>query len=267
MIESRPDSTLNNQSETTTSGPFQRSVGARRDKVAAFREGESETEKYWYYSDSSLKHDGTDRSQEPFSKTFFDVLPGADLKEYVEAMLANRKGLAVGLEIGGVGYNLFGDFSPDFFTRTAGIALVDRGERLSEPPQGVPNHSVIEGDIFEAETRRRVFQWVGPEGVDFVIERMGGGRQTWPEDPIHIIGIMSWIYSFVREGGLILAQLPYSQLKDLPQRYRNDLVTLNGWVSMIQAEYVGKLEVALGEEAIRLNKLTDAPEKLPLLAV
>ena len=66
----------------------------------------------------------------------------ANIKDYIENQLKEKKGQATGLEIGGKGSKLFSDFG-EFFTKSFGVTLIDnRNEKSSDRSHRYnPGHS------------------------------------------------------------------------------------------------------------------------------
>ena len=155
-------------------------------KVARFKDvGEIEILDLEHYTwvDSSLDNprefDGAS-----FVNSFKDLLPKGEtsLRNYIETVLKEKKGSAIGIEFGGVGSRLFRGFTPDFFARSIAISLIDhRGwehqlARLKER-DGKIHHEVLEGNIFDFATYESLNRWLGDEKVDLIIERMGHGLE------------------------------------------------------------------------------------------
>src|SRR3989344_3619327 len=212
-----------------------------RKKIDRFKKtGKDEILLQRRYSWVNSSVDGPDEIDgQPFRNSFRDILPKQErsLKDYIEKVLAKRKGEAIGIEFGGIGSRLFSDFTPGFFAKSVGVSLVDHREpeKLAIIQKGDEkiNHELLEGDIFTDET----------------YDRLSKILQIW--------------YKLLREGGIMLVQTPVEF---------NNLLT--EWVTKIQKEYkdVIELEYQKGNNdrgdpcsAFRLRKLPGAPEELPLL--
>ena len=126
---------------------------------------------YWGMTNSSLLEGFSS-----FQNTFENILPEGEgnIKEYIETTLADKKGVAIGIEFGGPGSLVFRAFSDGFFAKTAGVNLHD--DRIDLYSDEERNHTVIVGDMLANSTQAEVRKWLG-EGnkFDLVFERLLGG--------------------------------------------------------------------------------------------
>lgn len=108
------------------------------------------------------------------------------MRDYVESVLKERRGCAIGIEFGGVGTRLFSGFSPNFFTQTVGVTLIDHRterERQCAQADGAPRHEVIEGNMLASQTYVELDQVLNGQKADFIIERLGRGIEFIPSEP------------------------------------------------------------------------------------
>ena len=207
-------------------------------------------------------------SLESFTESFNRVIPEGDIRKYIEHILESRKGRAIGIEFGGVGENLFRDFSGGFFQKTFGVTLVDHRPK-HEKRMGLrayPTHQILVGDIFASETYKNLKSILGSMKVDFIIERMLGGMEFVPIEPYTVSKVLQEWYQLLSNGGIMLIQIPMV--------FDNLLLR---WVRMLKEKYNDVLEVEYaqglsdsnygkdGVSVFRLRKLPNAPETLPLL--
>lgn len=236
--------------------------------VTAFtrlKEAEGTIEKVFAVYDSPL--DGGPGSDSNFEDTFRYVVPPGvgSLRSDVEGSLEKKKGKAIGIEYGGPGSALFAGFSKGFFEKTLGVTLTDIRGSLSPDPTPADekrHHFVLEGDMTSLQTRKNVHDWLGDKKVDFIVERLAGGRLLLPEEPYLISDMFNDWYQTLGEDGIIYAQT---------SKWMRPL--LKPWKKMIDAQYSETLELRYVHDstsrdvfdAIRLRKLHGAPETLPLL--
>lgn len=217
----------------------------------------------WQHADSHLLE-----GKASFHNTFKNALPSGeqDIRTYIEKTLAMKKGIAIGVELGGPGGNLFGDFSDGFFSKTAGITLGGSYDTKMEQQNRERNHTVIHGDLFKMfdsnQLEENIQSWLGEnEKVDFIIERLMGGITSAPRNPYYLAKLANEWYERLSEGGILFAQLPII-LQPLTQP----------WLEMVKKEYPNSLDVQFapalgtGGGVLRLRKLHGAPNELPLLS-
>ncbi len=168
---------------------------------------------------------------------------------------------AIGIELGGIGSKLFADLRrslPGRFLKTAGVTLVDNRALYHEDladDDAKNNHFVIEGDILDNATVKKVKEWTGNSKVQFVIERMIAGLSDLPQDQEFLFRKLNEWYMLVGDDGIMLIELPNKV-------YRNFKL----WSEMINAEYP-TLYVRFGQGArgFLLKKGKGAPARLPVL--
>lgn len=232
--------------------------------------GDGFTDGHYTWLDSPL--DGYYRQS--FQGMFRDVLPyesgGGSMRRYIERTLEKRRGNAIGIEFGGTGSGIFGEFTPGFFKESIGVTLVDHVKaRPADHEQRTQkdrerNHEVIESDIFSDGLYKLLEERLRGEKVDFIVERMAAGLESVPPGPYLVGKFLNAWYRLLREEGLLFAQVPVEM---------NPL--LRPWTDMIRDRYREVIEVAseVGYEdgggskpsVLRLRKLPGAPEELPLL--
>lgn len=178
------------------------------------------------------------------------------LKTYIENILSSKRGVAVGVELGGPGVRLFESFSKDFFQQTAGICLDDNA---NDPPRSYENrHTIVRNDILTNETKQQVKTWLKGGNIDLLIERMAGAIHNLPKEPFFMAKEAEFWYENLAIGGLIFAQIPYA--------FHH---SLRAWEKLISStKHASNIEVQTDNASfpfcvVRIRKLTDAP--LPLL--
>lgn len=252
------------------SGQDRKQELAQNEKVRSDfkRDGKDLIDKGRYsWLDSGLDHASHGIGEACFHDSFGRLLPESvkSLKLYIEGVLSERKGQAIGIEYGGVGINLFAGFDKDFFARSIGVTLVDHRSEDAKVVDGAKldkmHHSVIAGDIFDRGIYQHIDELLQGEKADLIIERMAKGLEFVPHDPYIVGKIINTWYRMLREGGVMFVQTPM---------VFNHL--LERWASLIKSEQNLEFEYQIGREdnniycsAFRLNKLSGAPDELPLL--
>jgi hypothetical protein len=217
------------------------------------------------YSQSEHGHD-----QPNFEASFRNILPeGKGLREFIEEILEARKGKAIGIEFGGIGTQLFSGFSPDFFEKTFGVALVDHRNKKSKTialpgrdnvREQVSKHEVVKGNILSPEFYKNTLEKkLNGQKADLIIERLVGGLRFVPLEPFLLSKILQTWYRLLNEGGIMFVEVD-SALHNL----------LIKWSKLIKSKYKGQIELEFanmnsGASVFRLRKLKGAPEELPLL--
>jgi hypothetical protein len=199
---------------------------------------------------------------------FHNVLPiGHSIKSYVKEIIGG-KDQRYGLEVGGIGSRLFGDFETGFFTKTAGISLHDL--RAVAPPgedwyrhDALRNHTVITGDLLAAETHQKVTEWLDGHKADFIFERLYGGMTSVPKEPFAVAEQASFWYEHLSEQGVMLPQVPPTFVPYM-QRWARQ-ITFNEPRLIVRVAPVRQTFLA-GWHTLSLVKLPGAPETLPLLS-
>jgi len=220
--------------------------------------------------DLEYSWDAYDKGLQDYSIFFEKVCPDkkAGLKLFVENTLSDRRGQAVGVDVGGPGLMLFQGFDPNFFYKTIGAILLKRyeySEILDE------KHTIIEADCLKARGLRRLKNSLGGDGkVDILFERMLGGIKNYPASPEYLWSLLNNLYKLLRTGGMMFAQSP-----DL--RGKEDKQNIQNWLDNLQNNSCGSLELKHASmpsmvhnvpkedvyEIIYLRKLEGAPDDLP----
>lgn len=220
----------------------------------------------WEIYDSYLENPSDDSS---FYRTFGCLLPEKEqtLAGYIERLLVEKRGVAIGIEFGGPGSNLFGNFSPGFFGQTLGVTLNDLRSISLRVRDNERHHAVIAGDMFSDKTQQEVTRWLRGRKADVIFERMNGGLNLVPPELRFLSGIASNWYQILAEGGVMFVQIP-GILVPLMVEYK-DFVDRNH-PSQIQIEQILRRAPPIfgydvSEGLVRLNKLRGAPPDLPLL--
>lgn len=205
-----------------------------------------------------------------FVNSFREVLPGREtsLRFYIETVLRERKGKAIGMEFGGIGSKLFRGFTPGFFSRSVAVSLLDhRGwahqlAAIKERDKKI-HHEVLEGNVFDPKVYKTLDQWLAGEKADLIIERMGRGLEFVPSEPHAVSKVLQTWYGLLREKGVMFVQTPV---------VFNNL--LWAWALKIEREFpdtiemkfkVGEIDNDVNCSAFRLSKLSGAPDELPML--
>ncbi len=194
----------------------------------------------------------------PFQERFAAVLPDArNIKNYIEETFGNKKGQTVGLELGGIGSQLFSEFSPGFFHKTFGVTLIDNRYLYPRLVENT-NHEVIEGDVFSEATVENVKTQLPLKQADVIFEGMVGALVCLPSRFDFFAGSASRWYKLLADGGLAFLELPTELIPVLPE-----------WASRIKKDFGETLDVDydLDYEVMRLQKLHGAPSDLPLLGL
>lgn len=203
-------------------------------------------------------------SENSFHEAFKSTLPeGTNLRTYIEKVLTNRKGRAIGVEFGGLGSRLFSGFSNGFFERSLGVALFDSRSSLQQVDDAESNHRVIAGDLTLDKTTKSIDRWLRGEKTDLIVERMVGGLDEVPHDPYLLREQANLYYRFLSEGGLMFVQLP---------KFATKLVPL--WVDSARRVSSGTIDASYGiytnqyatTTVLRMHKLPGAPSELPVLS-
>ena len=216
----------------------------------------------WGITDSTLIN-ATKYSLCPFEKYFAKLIPETEnLKEYIEKEFTDRRGISIGVELGGTGSNMFADFTPGFFQKTAGINLTDYRDSIDPAIKNMDrtrNHSVIPGDITDENTHEKVKTWLGDQKIDVIFERMLAGHGTLAHEPFFLSKQANVWYKLLNEGGLFFAETPTTFNHILPE-----------WLKLIENNYKETLKVDYAKvdyasEVVLIKKLKGAPEELPLV--
>jgi len=204
-----------------------------------------------------------------FYRTFRKILPEGvtSLRQYIEEVLADKKGRAVGMEFGGIGVNAFSGFTRGFFKRSFGIVLGDHREGVMKEADRELlvdlKHEVLEGDILSPGPYKILENKLGGDKVDLIMERMILGLEMVPPDPYTIGKVLQTWYQLLNEGGIMLVQVP-TVFEELLVR----------WETLLSSQYKDVLEFQFSRDigsvsgsncAFRLRKLPGAPASLPLL--
>lgn len=251
----------------------------RAGRITAHEEGTKKINHYLTLERSRAGPDGAwpaynrslDGSLEPsMQDAFLHVLPQEyqnqhfAMRQYIQDHFQHKAGNVVALEVGGPGSYVFqGSSFPDkFFSKSAGITLVDGRMTQDKYHDSDSNHTLIEHDITDREgTLSEINAWRNNDGIDLIIERMGKGLHQLPEDPFFLSKIFSDYYSLLNEDGVMFVQIPVVMEPFLPS-----------WQEKVHEMSDGKIEIVATNESygdwwvMRLNKHPGAPKKLPLLS-
>ncbi len=219
-----------------------------------------------------------------FEQSFVGVIPeGERLGAYVERVLADRAGRAIGLELGGVGSRLFAGFTPGFFERTAGVNLTDYRPIFSSEPKDTTmhrdrqkimdglsrhktdaiiadisrNHRVIEGDMLATATSQQIEEeFLRGDKVNFMIRRMAAGNFDLPTEPFFLAKNANRYYQMMGENSVLFDELP-TGFWNLSE----------AWSELVNTHYSGRLIAYVADNKLLLHKGVGAPKKLPVFSV
>lgn len=218
----------------------------------------------WGIKDSSLI-DPTD--EDSYGRYFKYVLPEGtvNLKTYIEEVIGDRWGEAIGIDLGGPG-SLFAGFPEGLFKKTMGITLhKDFRDDATKARDEARKHTVHQGDIFDEETQRMVREFA-PEGVHVMFEKLVGAQDDLSRDPLEMMRNADNCYGLLsKTTGLLFAQIPfafYDPNQTLATSLRN---LIPRWHNLIQTEHP-ELEVQTSRASMRLRTLMGAPNHLPRLS-
>ena len=211
-----------------------------------------------------------DSTLENFLLTFKNVLP----EEYKSKKIISEKDFEgylkktlretmehdlTAIEFGGPGSNLFSGFSPRFFRQTIGICLKDiRNENMKEEDKNI-NHSIIEGDIINAQSRKLLIDEIkhkfGAQKTDLIISRMAGALDSLDKNGAILDRLIRDWYDLLNENGLMLIQIKYFY-------EQNIFVLVKKWAEAIINKFP-EIDISVSDYAIRLHKRKGSPDELP----
>lgn len=235
-----------------------RNAHSDQEMIGAMQERELDLDDphFWAYKNSPLSF---------FHENFKGVIGEGfnDIKDYIESMLGSKKGKAIGIELGGIGSQLFSDFTPGFFERSAAITLTDFRNRIDPKlidDDRARNHNVIPGDLVTPETKTKVEEFLAGQKADLIITRMGGGLDSLPKEPYILGDQADYWYRQLSEGGLIFAEIPHDF-------YHSEI--FSQWRELVKDKYDGVLDVKFDDSlhVLRMQKLPGAPKRLPLVPI
>jgi len=250
------------------------------EKIKKFKEN-AKTEYlkgHYLWLDSPLDKKDEFKSR-TFKESFQEILPEGEksLRHYVEDVLKDKKGQAVGVEFGGIGVKLFDGFTKNFFKKSVGVSLIDHSDIFGVQGTYIKtkdgfinlykkhkksNHEILEGDIFSQDTYHSLDKMLNGDKVDFIIERMAAGLEFIPEEPYTVSKILQTWYKLLSKNGIMLVEVP---------KVFNEL--LKKWADVLNKKYkknfdfdyiIGKNE-NLSSSVFRLHKLSNTPTELPFL--
>jgi|GEM_PF-3028228 len=220
----------------------------------------------WGCGNSPLQSSPEGPPHVSFEGTFRNILPDEekDLKRFIEATLRNKAGKAVGIEFGGPGSELFAGFSEGFFKKTFGIALNDARDLMRPDPRprdAERKHTVIEGNMFSPEVYVELTKKLSGDGVDVILERMFGGLETVPREPLIIAETLQRWYGLLNEGGMLFVQVP-REFARFARAWDKEVLSKVPTIQIKRSEQIDRASLAF---PIYLRKLRNAPTVLPLL--
>lgn len=117
-------------------------------------------------------------------------------------------------------------------------------------------HNILIGNIFDRNVYKEIDNIVNDEKVNLILERMVAGFRNVPNSTMVIMAVLQKWYSMLSEEGLMLIEVLVF-LTEVTER----------WVKILKSDYDEVLDVEfdLGQGALRIQKLPDAPKKLPVL--
>lgn len=177
---------------------------------------EKERKADWPIHDSGLLNSKEEYS---YNNTFKGLYPPefSDVRDYIEVRFSDRKGKAVGVDIGGMGSELFAGFSPGFFKKSIGVTLVDKRNSQEIDRDSEIGHEVLETDCFSAQGRNKLKYWLGDDKVDVIFEKMHGALLNYPDNPKFLMSILNRWYKLLGDKGLMFIQTPSLKEESLKQ--------------------------------------------------
>lgn len=239
---------------------FSKSVSKER------KEGEIENPRWWDIRDSSLEG-MFDKSS--YQRTFEEVVPPNQplLRRYIETTLSDRRGSAIGIELGGPGSKLFSGFSKGVFERTLGVTLNDRRNPKRTLQDDLSHHFVREANLLEDESTTVIKKWLNGRKADVIIERMAGALSYGgtPVDPHFVLRRVSEWYQMLSVGGLMFLQIPKKMRPIMPM-----VMERLSQVPELEVRYDPRARERPSERdhvhhAISIHRLAGAPDVIPLL--
>lgn len=201
-----------------------------------------------------------------FQDTFGRVVPkGHSLRSYIEFVIGEGlPGKAIGLEVGGVGSELFKSFSEGFLAASLAVSLTDYRTSEQKEDDATRHHECLTGDLSSPETYEKIESWLREKKFDFIFERMLGGLTFMPKEPLFLMSAFDALYGMLKENGAMFMQIPDS-LVPYVQTWKQNILKQYPEVLEIQiAEGSASGTVGL-EPVIRLVKKKGAPAHLPVL--
>lgn len=205
-----------------------------------------------------------------FGATFDRVIPdGMGFREYLESMAIppERKGKAILVEFGGPGINLTSGLDEHLYAKTVGVTLgkiADDKGVIGEEELKLGNHEVMYADIFDSSTYRRLDHLLKEEKIDVIIERLLGGMDTIPLNAsVFYITLNRW-YIRLREGGVMLIQVPY-KFNEIFGKWMRQIEILNNGIEVQYSADGSNDNDAENNSVFRLVKSKGSPEDLPEL--
>ncbi len=238
-----------------------------RKQTATYKKNEIEEGNIWSVEPETGLMEGKDSFQGDMA-CVLDPEEGT-IQSYLEnVVIGDRAGEAIGIEYGGQG-RVFSDFRIGIFKRTAAATLTDR--RLPEEKQHDKSihHEVIPGDFTDLsnpeESEAKLQDWLKGEKADVILERMEGPLYTLPKDPYFLNTIVQQWYKNLRDGGVLIAQVP-QQLVPLLKPWKEKLQKL--YPDTVKVRYAHREPAYFYRKNrwfVRLNKQQGSPEYLPEL--
>ncbi|MES2930911.1 MAG: hypothetical protein V4665_03965 [Patescibacteria group bacterium] len=266
---------MTNEKFFPTGNERKKVVEENQKQTVSFQEkGKSMIQDSHYYTDvdSPLEGSMVDTGNS-FSFSFHEIIPQGyiNMRDYIEKNLAEKKGHAVGIEFGGLGYNLFAGFDRGFFKKSLGVTLVDhrmdswkqQDEKIAEEKK--LDHTVVEGNILSPDLYKNLEKKLDKKKADLVIERMFRGLEFMPQEPYEIGKVLQKWYSMLNENGMMFVQVPVV-FNNLLEKW--GLMIQKGYGHVIELRYKkGKYDMGRVDDpsVFILKKLKGAPEKLPFL--
>lgn len=229
-------------------------------------QGETENPRWWDIRDSSLEGMF---DKDSFQRTFEDVVPPNQplLRRYIETTLADRRGSAIGIELGGPGSKLFSGFSKGFFERTLGVTLKEKRNPKRTLQDDLSHHFVREANLLDDESTAVIKNWLNGRKADVIIERMAGALSYGgtPVDPHFVLRRVSEWYKMLSVGGLMFLQIPEKMRPIMPM-----VMEKLSKVPELEVRYDPRASERPSQRdhmhhAVSIHKLSGAPDTIPLL--
>lgn len=212
----------------------------------------------WGMLNSGFKSIASDFS--PTLPSYQILNPEYSLRLYLKDNYSSKK--VVLLEMGGPGEQLAIDIS-EFLSidQSAGVTLpigLDRARYYenSKTENWPDNHSIITGDMFLPKTKREISKWLNGKKVDVLIERMGGGLDLLPDNPVWLYKNLNHWYRLLNDNGVMFIEVP-TFVESIQDQYSK-------WIDhLYKTEDIYNIEISCKSGSLRIKKLAGACINLP----
>lgn len=202
-----------------------------------------------------------------YQETFGKLIPEnyKDIYDYIVSNLSSKEGKLIGIDVGGLGSNVFKDFVSGFFQKTLGLTLTDQRKKykIDINQDEARNHKVIAGNFRLGSTKSEIKRELSGKKVDLLFERMAGGLGLMPYDDKWAVKSLEYLYSLLSEIGIMFVQLEY----DVTDEEKLSIFSpkkIEEVVNLLKEKYGHVLEIGYDGKSLLIRKLKNAPELLIL---